>query len=254
MHELSLLYTILLAITAVFAGFIDTIAGGGGLITLPALLGTGLPPQLALGTNRLQSCTGELNASLYFLRHGQIKLGEIKYGLLFAIIGSTCGTWLIEHLDPMLLHKLIPALLLCVLCYVIFSPKVVKTQDLPPKVKPILFFILAGSLLGFYNGFLGPATGTFWAAALMYFMRYDIRKATMYAKPLNFIGNVTSLFWFILAGHVLYSVALSMAAGQLIGSRLGSRLVYKDGSRIIRPLFILVVSMMTLDIFIKALL
>lgn len=254
MHHISLLTDILLAITAAFAGFIDTLVGGGGLITLPALLGAGLPPQLALGTNRLQGCIGELNASIYFLRRGEIKLSNIKYGLLFAVVGSTLGTWVIEHLHSDLLNKLIPALLLCVLFYVIFSPKVTAAENLTPKIKPIIFFVGGGLILGFYNGFLGPATGTFWAVALMYFLRYDIRKATMNAKPLNFIGNVTSLFWFILAGHVLYSVALSMAAGQLIGSRLGSRLVFKDGGRIIRPIFIIVVTIMTLDIFIRALL
>lgn len=252
MHDVSFMTLFLLGVIAIFAGIVDTLAGGGGLITVPALLSVGIPPVIALGTNRLQGCIGELNATLYFMRYGVIDFWEIRYGLFFTIIGSSVGTFLIQIIRAGVLQETLPFLLLGLLIYVVISPKPSNVSfESQSRLPTNLFYTIFGLLIGFYNGFLGPATGSFWAVAFMYFLFFDIKNATMHAKPLNFIGNVASLAWFILAGKVFYSVAASMALGQIIGSNLGSRLVIKKGNKLIRPLFIIVVTIMIIDVFLK---
>lgn len=250
MHDMSILFLFTLWLTAIGAGLIDTIAGGGGLITLPVLVLTGLSPALALGTNKFQAMIGEFNASIRFMRHGDIRINTIFSGLVYAAIGAILGAITIHYTHPHLLNKAIPFLTLAVLIYVIFLNRLLKISE-HFLISTQTFYRTVGFAIGFYNGFFGPGTGSFWIFAFMFFLGFNLKKATLYGKPFNFTGNFASVFYFMFAGLVNYKIALIMGTGQLIGSYIGSNLVIKKGSEIIRPVFITVVLVLTVSLFIK---
>lgn len=243
------LLLLLLSFAGFSAGIIDTLAGGGGLISLPTLLAIGLPPVVALGTNKLQGVVGELTASMRFLRHRKFQIKKIRLGLVCAVISSSCGAILVQHLDTTLLQKGIPFLLLAVLIYVIVSPRWLKERTPAPKLSEKTFYLLIGTIIAFYNGFLGPATGSFWAFSFIFFLNYPIVEATIYTKPLNAIGNLASLFWFIIAGNIYYEYFIVMAIGQLLGAYIAANWVIHKGHWLIRPVFIVAVSIMTVVLF-----
>lgn len=239
-----------LGFTGLIAGLIDTLAGGGGLICVPALLSVGLSPATTLGTNKLQSCVGEFNAALHFIRKKQINLHSLILGLVVTAISAIVGAICVQLIHPDNLKKILPWLLLVVLIYTIFSPNA-KSVTTHAKFSWRTFSLIFGVIIGFYNGFFGPPTGSLWMFALMFFASMSIVNATMHTKPLNFIGNISSVIPFILAGNIHYGAATSMALGQLIGSRIGAGLVIHRGHRLIKPFYITMVSLMLIDVFIK---
>jgi uncharacterized membrane protein YfcA len=251
MHHILLTQLALLFFTAIVAGIIDTIAGGGGLITVPAILLTGLPPALALGTSRFQAMVGECNASRRFLRHGGINLKLILPGLLYAFFGAAVGSCTVKYIHPDILSKIIPFLTLAVLIYIIFSNQILKISE-KFIISPNTFYCVAGLIIGFYNGFFGPGTGSFWVFALMFFLAFDLKQATLYGKLLNTAGTLAATVYFVYARLVNYEIALTMSGGQLIGTYIGSHLVIKKGTELIRPVFIGVVSILTISLFLHA--
>jgi len=230
--------------TGLAAGFVDTIAGGGGLITLPVLLSLGLPPQDALGTNKFQASFGSGSATLHYSRAGVMDLKECRTGVLFTFIGATLGTLAVLNVDPAFLKRIIPILLVGIAIYLILKP-VVGFEDVHPRMNKAAFYILFGLGMGFYDGFFGPGTGSFWAMAFMFFLGFNMTRATGYTKAMNFTSNLVSLAVFILGGRVLYDFGLVMAAGQLVGAKLGAHVVVKKGARFIRPVFLTVVLAIT---------
>jgi uncharacterized membrane protein YfcA len=222
------------------AGFVDSIAGGGGLISLPVLLSVGLPPQLALGTNKLQGTFGTLSASYNYIRSGKVDLNESVAGIVFTFIGAAMGAWLIQILDPGLIKHIIPILLMAVFVYTVIS-KDLGFQRSDPLMPKEWFYLVFGLALGFYDGFFGPGTGSFWTAALMVLLGYDMTRAAGATRIMNFTSNVVALVVFIMGHNVLYSAGICMAAGQIIGARIGSSLAIKKGARFIRPIFLMVV-------------
>lgn len=235
--ELELTTLMLLMLAALAAGFIDSIAGGGGLITLPALLATGMPPAQALGTNKLQSCFGSFTATLYFWRQGLINVRELWPHIVCTFVGSAVGTLLVQHLDPSFLSKLLPFLLIGFSLYFLLSPRI-SNEDSEQRISPLMFAFIIGTSIGFYDGFFGPGTGSFFAIAFVALAGFGLAKATAHTKLLNFTSNFASLLFFALGGHVLWSVGLAMAIGQYLGARLGSRMVVSHGVRLIRPLLV----------------
>lgn len=226
--------------TGFVAGFIDSIAGGGGLIALPVLLSIGLPPQLALGTNKLQGCFGTFSAACNFIQKKEIEPRTALSGICFTLIGASCGAWLVQQLSAHFIEPIIPFLLLGVLIYTFFMPKLGFT-DTVPKISSFLFSMIFGITLGFYDGFFGPGTGSFWTLACMAIMGMNMTKASGYTKIMNFTSNVIALSIFIAGGNVLYSVGLIMASGQILGALTGSGLAIKKGASFIRPIFLTVV-------------
>jgi len=224
--------------TGLIAGTIDAIAGGGGLITVPILLGLGLPPQLALGTNKLQSVCGTAVAAFSYYRKGWLGRQGLLKGMLVSICGSIFGACSVQIIANDQLQRIIPVLLLLVFTYVIFCPRL-GLQDEKPKWNLNLFYLIFGTALGFYDGFLGPGAGGFWGFLLMYLLGYNLLKATAYTKFFNVCSNLAALFCFIIGGNVDYRIGLIMACGQLIGGRLGAHLAMKKGTQLIRPLFLM---------------
>ncbi|QSX32346.1 TSUP family transporter [Shewanella avicenniae] len=235
--ELTLQLVILLFSVAFVAGFIDSIAGGGGLITIPALMWIGLPPAAALATNKLQACGGSFFASVYFVRKGMVQLREMKLAIACALAGSAVGTIAVQLVDGSVLKTMLPFLILAIGCYFLFSKKI-SDQDSARVLTPVPFAFTIGLGVGVYDGFFGPGTGSFFALGFVTMAGYGIAKATAHAKVMNFATNISSLLFFTLGGKVVWSMGLIMLAGQGLGATLGSRLVLSKGTKLIRPLVV----------------
>jgi len=225
-------------------GFVDSIAGGGGLITLPVLLGFGMDPRLALGTNKLQGTFGSASATWHYAQAGTLHLHDCVGGFALTFMGSVGGALAVQQLDPSLLRKIMPVMLIAIAVFVWFRPKF-GLHDLHPRFSRWTFYLLAGLALGFYDGFFGPGTGTFWAMAFVFGLGFNLTKATGYTKAMNFASNIGSLLFFAMAGQVLYVAGLTMGVGQLLGARIGSRMVVARGTGFIRPVFLTVVLAIT---------
>ncbi|PTY08928.1 hypothetical protein DB347_03865 [Opitutaceae bacterium EW11] len=238
------MYPALFAV-ALIAGGVDAIAGGGGLITVPVLLNLGLPPQIALGTNKLQASFGSTSAAWHYSRAGLVDVRTCGLGILFTLVGSVFGALAVQKLDAAVLQRVIPWLLVLLFVYTAARPTA-GHGDHPPRLSIAGFFIPAGLALGFYDGFLGPGTGSFWTVLLIAVMGFNFLKATATTKVMNATSNLGSLALFLLAGSVHYKAGLVMGAGQLVGSRIGAHLAVTRGARFVRPVFLGVVAILIL--------
>ena len=247
-----ILYPVLF-LTGLTAGLVDSIAGGGGLITIPVLLSLGFPPHEALGTNKFQSSFGSYTASYYYVKKGGVELKKAKAGILFTLIGAAAGVLVIQQISSSVLNYIIPVLLVGIIIYTFSKPNIGEL-DSQSRFSPFAFYLIFGLLLGFYDGFFGPGTGSFWALAFITGMGFNFTKATGYTKVMNFTSNITSLFLFLISGDIIFTAGAAMAAGQIIGAKIGSGLVIKKGAKFIRPIFITVVILTTLKLIIDRLL
>ena len=233
--------------TGLIAGFVDSIAGGGGLITLPVLMSLGMPTQFALGTNKLQATCGSGSAAWHYARSKIVPLGDCIEGVVLTGIGAVAGTLLVQRLDPSLLKHLIPPVLLAIAACVYFKPQLGE-KDIHPRVGRHTFYAVMGLGIGFYDGFIGPGTGTFWTMAFMLGLGYNLTRATGYTKVMNAASNVSSLAFFAWGGHIYYAAGAVMGIGQLLGARAGSHMVVTRGTKFIRPIFLVMVLAVTLKL------
>lgn len=222
---------------ATVAGFIDAIAGGGGLLTIPALLSTGLPPVIALGTNKLQACGGSFSASLYFVRKKAVDLKQVALLILLTFIGAALGTIVVQNIDVNALKIGLPFLIFAISIYFLFSPNI-GDQDRKQRISYPLFGFTAGMGLGFYDGVFGPAVGSFYTLAFVLLLGFNLTKAVAHAKVLNFTSNFASLLFFIFGGAVVWEIGFIMLIGQFIGATLGARMVVTKGKKLIRPMLV----------------
>lgn len=241
----------LLFATGLVAGFVDSIAGGGGLIAVPVLMGLGLDPRLALGTNKLQATFGAASAAGHYARAGTVNLRDCGRGFALSVVGAAFGTLAVQQLDPSFLKRIIPVLLVVVAIYSLVHRRL-GAEATSPRMSRAGFDLVFGLGLGFYDGFFGPGTGTFWTMAFMLALGFNMTRATGYTKVMNFGSNIASLAFFLLGGQVLFAAGLVMGAGQLLGARLGSKMVVRRGTEFIRPVFISVVLTLTLKLLYDA--
>lgn len=237
--DLSLDILTLLFFTGMLAGMVDAIAGGGGLIALPALLATGMPPTQALATNKLQGSFGTLSSSFYFIRNNLIKLSELKFMIACTFVGAAAGTLVVQRISTQFLTSIIPLLLIGIALYFLLSPSI-SDEHRGARITSWLFSLTVGFGVGFYDGFFGPGAGSFFAIGFVGLLGFGLTRATAHTKILNLTSNLASLSFFILSGHVAWSIGLTMGVGQLIGARFGARLVLKRGVRLIRPMIVLI--------------
>jgi uncharacterized membrane protein YfcA len=235
----------LLCATGLVAGFVDTLAGGGGLLTLPVLLNICADPKVALGTNKLQASFGSSSATWHFARAGALSARDCWRACLLAFVGSLAGSVLVQQFDSHRLKQVVPVLLLAVAVFVWLRPQLGE-QDLHPRVSRIKFDFIFALGIGFYDGLLGPGTGTFLALSFMLGLGYNLAKATAHAKALNCASNLASLAAFLCAGKVWVVAGVTMGCGQWLGARLGSRMVLTRGTKFIRPVFLTMVVLLTL--------
>ena len=238
--EFDLTLTTLLALVAValVAGFVDSIAGGGGMITIPALYLAGILPHEALGTNKFQAVFGSFSAALYFLRKGHLDLKKCALFAGFAFIFSLGGTLAVQVASADFLRKAIPFLLIFFALYFLFSPKVSEESSKSRIGKIALAFVIGA--IGFYDGFFGPGTGSFLMIALISLGGFGIKDALAQAKLYNFATNLASVLVFLAFGHIIFAVGISMAVGQFIGANLGAKTALKYGIKVIKPLVVIV--------------
>jgi len=235
----------LLFLTGLTAGFVDTLAGGGGLLTLPVLMNLCPDPKLALGTNKLQATFGSTSATFHFARAGTLSFQECRRTWLLAFLGSLVGTFLVQQFDSNLLKHIVPVLLFAVAIFVWLRPQLGE-QDIHPRLSRAKFDYIFAFGIGAYDGFLGPGTGTFFALAFMLGLGFNLSKATANAKALNWASNLGSLILFLGAQKVWFVAGLVMGAGQWLGARAASRMVITRGTKFIRPVFLAMVTLITL--------
>jgi uncharacterized membrane protein YfcA len=225
-----------------FSGFVDSIAGGGGLIALPALISVGFPPHLALGTNKLQGSFGTFTATLNYSHKGLVAFKETIQGIMFTAVGAGIGTITIQHLSAEFLHHVIPVLLLAVFLYMLLCPEIGAT-DSKPYLSHRFFYLVFGLVLGFYDGFFGPGTGSFWMMVFVVVLGINLQKATAHTKIMNFTSNIIALAFFILGNNVMYTAGFIMGIGQVMGAYTGSNLVVLKGVKFVRIFFLTVIAL-----------
>jgi uncharacterized membrane protein YfcA len=231
---------LLLALTGLVAGFVDAIAGGGGLLTVPVLLWAGLPPQAVLGTNKFQSSFGTALAAANYARAGFLRWRELRLGIVLTALAAMAGALGVSHLDASFLRRSIPVLLLAIAGYFWWKPQL-GAERRAPCMPTATFAWSFGIALGFYDGFFGPGAGSFWMVACVLLLGLDLGEATGHTKAMNLASNLGSLAVFLAARQVWFDVGAVMIAGQLLGAKLGSGLVIRRGARLVRPLFLTVV-------------
>ena len=234
----ALLMPLMLFFAGALAGFVDSIVGGGGLISVPAMLLTNLPPSVALGSNKLSSVFGALTAAIAYARSGKVEWPLVKRLMPITFVGSLLGTWLVISIPPLYLKPIIIVLLVSVLIFVLFKKDWGTVTTYAGASKQKLILLAIGALgIGFYDGFVGSGTGTCLIFMFIY-AGFNFLYSSGNAKFLNFTSNLASLILFISLGHVDYVLGLSAAAGQIIGATLGARLAIKKGVGLVRFVFI----------------
>jgi uncharacterized protein len=236
-----------LFVVAFIAGVIDAIAGGGGLIILPTLLGFGLPAPVALAIAKLQGAFGSGSAALSYARRGAVDLRECGLGFGLTGTGALIGAFFVGKMDSELLGDLIPWLLGAIVVYFIFRPKLGETSR-HHRLEKLPFYLIFGLLLGFYDGFFGPGVGSFWTIAFVTVLGHDFVRAAGHTKVMNFASNIAALAFFASAGTVLWLPGLVMGAAQLIAGPLGAHLAMTRGAKFVRPIFLFVAALVTLKL------
>ena len=232
---------ILLALAGVgmLAGFVDAVAGGGGMIGIPALLFVGLPPVAALATNKLQGAVGTAMAAVTFWRRGLVSLRALLPSIALTFAGSLIGALVVKRVDVSLLEIAVPIALIGIALYFLFAPNL-SDADRAARLPFALAVPVIGFCLGFYDGIFGPGTGSFFTISFVTLLGLGITRASGHTKVLNFTSNLAALAIFIPAGDVVWPAALAMAAGQLVGGYVGARAGIRFGARLIRPLVVVI--------------
>ncbi|MCD8482213.1 MAG: TSUP family transporter [Verrucomicrobia bacterium] len=237
----------LLMAVALLSGFVDAIGGGGGLLTVPALLWTGMTPVQALATNKLQSSWGTLAATWNFHRRGHFNLRQMWPAVTLTFVGSAAGTLIVQELDASFLMRFIPVLLIVVAGYFLLQPRMGET-DRHQRMSLMVFSCTFGFGIGFYDGFFGPGTGSFFALAFVTLLGFNLLKATAHTKLLNLTSNLASLLFFAINGHVLWGLGMCMAIAQIAGGFLGSSFTMRHGAKVIRPVLIVMSLALTIKL------
>lgn len=235
--DLSLILT--MATVALAAGFLDAIAGGGGLITLPALLVAGIEPVAAIATNKLQASCASVSATVSFARKGLLSWRTALPMAGASFIAGCTGALIAGLLPSGLLEKVIPPLLIMVACYFAFV-RTPGNAGTAPNCSALVFGAVAVPAIGFYDGVFGPGTGSFFLIAFVALMGQGLMQALSSSKLMNASCNVGALFVFSMTGKILWPLALAMAVGAFLGAQLGARCAMRFGPGLVRPLLITV--------------
>jgi uncharacterized membrane protein YfcA len=232
--------TSFLCLAGFLAAFVDSIAGGGGIISLPAFLAAGVPPYLALGTNKFASTAASLVSSLAYTRSEKVDFQLLKYLIPFTLIGATYGARIVLNIDQRLLYIMVLILVLGVGIYSLFSKKLGEADVLPEinRINIISGVLLALSL-GFYDGFFGPGTGSFLMFGLMALYHFDFIHASANARVLNFVSNISALATFAIHRQVNYTIGLPVLLAMICGAGLGSKMALNKGVKLVKPIFII---------------
>ena len=239
-----------LCLAGLFSSFVDAIAGGGGLISIPAFIFFGLPIHLALGTNKFAASCSSLTSTWQYIRSKRIDFSPIYPLIPFTIIGAILGVTLTVRLSSDFLQLLFGWLILAITLYTLFSKDNVSLQDSPKG--NVSYWVLAvfSLFLGFYDGFFGPGTGSFLLFGFRKLLREDYLFASGHSKLLNFTSNIVSLALFAYHGKIHYGIGLLVGIFMVLGAYVGSKLALKKGNLLIKPVFVLISASLGLKLII----
>ena len=237
--EFEPLVLLALAAAGMLAGFVDAVAGGGGLIAIPVLLSVGVPPVAALATTKVQSAVGTVIATLTYWRRGFIDLRALLPAMAAAFVAALIGAAVVKSLDVSLLRDIVPFALIAIALYFLFAPRLTDA-DRHARLRFAVFVPVMAAIIGFYDGIFGPGTGSFLTMGFVTLFGLGLTRATGHTKMVNLMSNFGALALFIPAGDVLWPAALAMAAGQIVGGYLGARAGIRFGAKLIRPLVVVV--------------
>ena len=240
---------ILMTLASLLAGFVDAIVGGGGLVMMPALFAAfpGAPPATLLGTNKAASVWGTAMATWQYSRRVQIRWHAMLPAAAAGFVGAFAGAWAVTVLSPDFLRKLLPLVLVAVLGYTLAKKELGRHHA--PRFAGRAEWVAAsliGATIGFYDGFFGPGTGSFFVFLFVRLLGYDFLNASASAKLLNVSTNIAALILFSAKGHIWWHFALPLAVANVVGSVLGTHMALKHGTGFVRGIFIFVVSVLIL--------
>ena len=248
----------LICLASLLAGGIDSIVGGGGLILVPALFAVypTTAPATLFGTNKSASVWGTSIATVQYSRRVQMRWAVLLPAAGAALAGSFIGAWVVTLIDPTFLRRLLPFILLAVLLYTLAKKDLGRTHaPRHTQARETALACAIGAVIGWYDGFFGPGTGSFFIFLFVRLLGYDFLNASASAKLLNVATNVAAIALFAMKGHVWWQIGLVMAVANVAGSLIGTRLALKHGAGFVRGVFIVVVSALILktgyDAFLK---
>ncbi|MFS4581549.1 TSUP family transporter [Phaeobacter sp. C3_T13_0] len=238
MFEVGFEVLLLLMAAGFTAGFIDAVAGGGGLVTVPVLLLAGANPITALATNKIQGLFGAATAALSYARGGHVDLRAQAGSAMIAGAASICGALLISVLPTTWIQWILPLLLIGIAVF-FATKKGLDDSDRIRRLSPVVFAATIVPLCGLYDGLLGPGAGSFYMLGFVSLAGYGILRATAHTKLLNFASNAGALLAFAFVATPWWGVGLAMGLAQIAGARVGAGLAQKQGARMIKPLLVL---------------
>lgn len=236
---LDLLTLVALGFVGLLAGFVDAIAGGGGLIAVPALMAAGVPPIAAFGTNKVQSVIGTIIAAITYWRKGFVSLRALAVAVPLTFGGAFLGALSVKQIDTSLLGYAVPVALIAIALYFAFAPKLTD-EDSHARLQFAVFAPVMGFAIGFYDGLFGPGTGSFMTLGFVALFGLGVTRAAGNTKALNLTSNLGALALFIPSGDVIWPVAGVMIVGQIVGGYLGALTGIRFGAKVIRPLVVVV--------------
>ena len=232
---------------AFVAGLIDAIAGGGGLLTVPALALAGFDPLAALATNKLQSSFGSGSAALAFARAGHLDLRATWPIAVFSAAGAFVGAVTLTHIPRDFATIALPFVLVAVAIYFAVSPRIADA-DVHHRMPRRLFLLTVVPLVGFYDGVFGPGTGSFFMIGFVGLLGLGLVRAAGRTKLANFASNLAGLATLALSGHIAWTVGLAMGVGQFVGARIGAGLTMRHGARIVKPLVVTICTVLAVKL------
>ncbi|MBL4297239.1 TSUP family transporter [Vibrio fluvialis] len=249
-NDITLFILIALMASAFAAGFIDSVAGGGGLILVPSFILAGLPPQLALGQEKIVSTLGTIAAIRNFVRNKKVIWTAVVTGIPAGLIGAYAGAQAILYFDPDTIGKIILFMLPFGIALSFIPKKNRHEPNSAPINKGVILFGVPSAVfvIGFYDGFFGPGTGSFLILALHYLLKFDLVSSSATSKMFNFASNLGALIAFMLAGNVLYMLAIPLVAMNLLGNHVGSASAMKYGAKLIQRTISLSLSLLMLSL------
>ncbi|MDD3051583.1 MAG: TSUP family transporter [Candidatus Cloacimonetes bacterium] len=250
MPEITLTSYLIILPAIFFAGLVDAIAGGGGLISVPAYLAAGLPPHFVLGNNKFSSTFGTMLTTARYLKHGFIDLKVALASAFCALIGSHIGTKTVLLLNPDFLNYILLILIPAVTAITLLKKDLGKYNNSHEikKITKIFLAVVTGLVIGFYDGFFGPGTGTFLIIIFALILKYDLVRANGNTKVVNLASNISAMITFVIHGKVIYMIAIPAVICGIVGNLIGSKMVVKKGSNIIKPLMIIVLCILFIKI------
>ena len=226
-----------LLFTGFFTAFVDSIAGGGGLISVPALLSVGMSPQMVLGTNKLQGSIASIISAYEYIRAGKVNIKLMRKIIPFVIVGASLGVFTVRILPSEWLKPIIIVLLVFILIFTFIKKDFGKYENPKPLTAALMSYLLIlCTLIGFYDGFFGPGTGSFLLFVFL-FTGISFVSAQANAKILNTTSNIVALIVFIKFGYVQYQYGLIMAAAGIVGAKVGTHVAVTKGSKFVKPIF-----------------